>query len=368
MAIYNPKIRAMKYFAFTVLLSFLFTVYAFAQSGRFGGYSESTSRYDDKTPLIEKPASPPAKPEDEIVRVETDLVTVPVRITSKGGRPVPDVKREEFKIFENGIEQTIEYFSSEEQPFTVALMLDMSYSSVFKLQEIQDAAFAFVRQLRPQDKVMVIAFDEKPYVLCEATNNQKALRFAIEASKIGSGTSLYTALDMVMNEKFRRIQGRKAVVILSDGVDTTSKLVTERNILKDVDELDALVYPIQYDTFDDVQKSRRKNAEIRYDEDDHPYVVSTRPGVGERESDYETAREFFNELAADTGGSVQHVTSKTNLDKAFARIADELRKTYSLGYYPSGERKPGGRYSVKVRVYRPNLNIRTRESYIGQKN
>jgi Ca-activated chloride channel family protein len=358
----------MKFFLIAVFLSSLLTVYAFGQSGRFGGYSESTSRYDDKRPLIEKEPAKAARPEDEVVKVDTDLVTIPVRITSKDGRPVPDVKREEFKIFENGLEQDVAYFSSEEQPFTVALMLDMSYSSVFKLQEIQDAAFAFVKQLRPQDKVMVVAFDEKAQVLCEATGDQRALRFAIEASKIGSGTSLYNALDLVLNEKFRRIQGRKAVVILSDGVDTTSKLVTEKNILKATDELDALIYPIQYDTFDDVQKSRRKDAEIRYDEDDHKYVVTAPRGVGERESDYETAREFFSELALDTGGSVQRVSSKTNLDKAFARIADELRKTYSLGYYPSGERKPGGKYSIKVRVYRPNLNIRTREGYLGHLN
>lgn len=358
----------MKDLIVTVLLSSFFTVSAYAQSGRVGGYSESTSRYEDKTPMVEKTSAARTKSEDEVVRVDTDLVTVPVRITSKDGRPVPDVKREEFKIFENGIEQTIDYFSSEEQPFTVAVMLDMSYSSTFKLQEIQDAAFAFVKQLRPQDRVMVVAFDERPYVLCEATGDQRALRYAIEATKIGSGTSLYTALDLVFNEKFRMIRGRKAVVVLSDGVDTTSKLVTEQKILKDVDELDALVYPIQYDTYDDVQKSRRKDAQIIYDEDDRPYVTNTRPGIGEREADYQTAREFFSELATNTGGSVQRVTTKTNLDKAFARIADELRKTYSLGYYPSDERKPGSKYSIKVRVYRPNLNIRTRESYIGQKN
>jgi len=355
----------MKSFTFAVLLSSFCTAYAFAQSGRFGGYSESTSRYDQKTPLIEKKPSTAIRSEDEVVRIDTDLVKVPVRITSKNGHPIPDVKREEFKIFENGVEQTIDYFSSEEQPFTVALMLDMSYSSVFKLQEIQGAALAFVKQLRPQDRVMIVAFDERPYVLCEATGDQRALRFAIEATKIGSGTSLYTALDMVMNDKFRRIRGRKAVVILSDGVDTTSRLVTEKQILKDMDEADALVYPIQYDTYDDVQENRRRDAEIRYDNDDRPYAVSKQQGVGERESDYEAAREFFSEIAANTGGSVQRVSSKTNLARAFARIADELRKTYSLGYYPSGERTPGSKYSIKVRVYRPNLNIRTRENYIG---
>lgn len=358
----------MRPFTITILIFFVLAAPAFAQSGRFGGYSESTSRFEDKRPLIEKDTARPVKPDDEIVRVETDLVTIPVRITSKGGRPVPDVKKEEFKVFENGVEQEIAYFSNEEQPFTVALMLDMSYSSVFKLQEIQEAAFAFVRQLRPRDKVMIVSFDEKPLVLCEPTNDKKALRFAIEASKIGSGTSLYTALDLVLNDKFRKIRGRKAVVLLSDGVDTTSKLMTEKRLLDYVSEVDALIYPIQYYTFDDVQKNRRKDAEVRYDDNDRPYVVESPRGVGERESDYETATEFFRKIADATGGSVQRVSSRTNLDKAFAKIADELRKTYSLGYYPSSERKPGGKYSIKVRVYRPNLNIRTREGYIGHQN
>src|ERR1041385_3605382 len=135
-----------------------------AQSARVAGYSESVSRYDDKRPLVEKDPSR-SKPPDDIVRIDTDLVTIPVRITSKKGGPVPDVRREEVKVFENGIEQSIDYFSSQEEPFTVALMLDMSYSTVFKLRDIQDAALAFVRQLRPQDKAMVVAFDEKVKVL-----------------------------------------------------------------------------------------------------------------------------------------------------------------------------------------------------------
>jgi Ca-activated chloride channel homolog len=336
-----------------------------AQSGRFGIYSESVSRYDDKRPLIEKNVSRRPEADDDVLKIDTDLVTIPVRITSKQGRPIPNVGKGEFKVFENGVEQTIDYFSSEEQPFTVALMLDTSYSSVFKMGEIQDAAFAFVRQLRPQDKVMIVAFDEKVQVLCEASGDQHALKMAIQASRIGSGTSIYTALDMVINQKFSKISGRKAIVLLTDGVDTTSKLTTRSSLLNDVSEVDALIYPIQYDTYDDVQKSRRKNAEVLYDEDDHPYISNTRPGLGERASDYEQADEFLATLADSTGGSVQRVSSRTNLDQAFARIADELRKTYSLGYYPSGERKPGSKYSIKVRVYRPNLIIRTREGYIG---
>lgn len=348
------------------LFSFLAIIFMFAaasaQSGRVTGYSESGPQ---KREVVNTEAELTAKPDENVIRVETDLVTIPVRITERGGRPVPDVKQKEFKIFENGIEQEIAFFSNEDQPFMVALMLDMSYSSVFKLNDIQAAALAFVKQLRPQDKVMVVSFDEKARILCQPTNDQKTLRLAIEGSKIASGTSLYTALDLVVNEKFRNIQGRKAVVLLSDGVDTTSVMMSQKRISRSIAELDALIYPLQYNTFDDVQKSRRKDAQIQYDDNDRPYVTDAPKVKGEREKDYAAADEFLRSIADQTGGHVQRVSSNTNLNKAFARIADELRKTYSLGYYPSSERKPGSRYAVKVRVYRPNLIIRARDSFIG---
>ncbi len=333
-----------------------------AQSGRFGGYSESTTKTKGKA--IKTSSTPePKTPEEETIRIETDLVTVPVRVTSKSGKPTADLKQSEFKIFENGVEQEIAYFLSIDQPFTVALMLDMSYSSVFKLDDIQTAAKLFVKQLRENDRVMVIAFDEKASILCEPTNDRKVLNLAIEGSKIGSGTSLYDALDLAVDGRLRSIPGRKAVVLLSDGVDTRSAKSTEKKIASLISEEDVLMYPLRYDTFDDVRKTRTDTAEIRYDDNDKPYIFEKPPEKGERETDYEVAKEFLDTLAERSGGRVNRVSSSTNLNTAFARIADELRKTYSLGYYPREERRPGEQYTLKVRIYRPDLVIRTRESY-----
>ncbi len=336
-----------------------------AQSGRAARYSESESRIQ----VIEKqtPDKPETKPdaETDFIRVETDLVTIPVRITQQNGKPVPDVRKEEFRIFENGIEQEIAYFSNEEQPFTVALVLDMSYSSVFKLSDIQAAALSFVNQLRNNDRVMVVSFDEKVHVLCGPTNDRKVLKLAIEGSEIASGTSIYAALDLVLEQKLKSIAGRKAVVILSDGVDTSSQKITASNISNSIAETGVLVYPVQYNTFDDVQKSRRENAEVGYDDNDRPYAVDAPRIKGERAEDYEKAREFFKDIADLSGGRVYRVSSKTNLAKSFADIANELRKIYSLGYYPSGERKSGVEYDIRVRVYRPGLVIRTNDTYPG---
>lgn len=354
----------MKELLFIGFLILLASGSLWAQSGKTKIYSESSPKANiaESNP---QPNNPQKKADDdEIIRIETDLITIPAQISDSDGKPVSDIKKEEFKIFENGVEQEIAYFSSDEQPFTVALILDMSYSSVFKLKEIQAAAFAFVSQLRADDKVMVVSFDEKARVLCEPTNNRKVLRLAIEGTRIASGTSLYTALAMVLKEKFSRVSGRKAIVLLSDGVDTSSLKLKADDILRETGATDVLVYPIQYDTYDDVQKSRKENAQVFYDDNDRPYVVQTPKIKGETEEDYKTANEFLKEISRQTGGRVYRVSSTTNLNQAFAKIADELRKIYSLGYYPSAERKNGVKYAVNVRVYRPNLKIRAKDSYL----
>lgn len=236
------------------------------------------------------------------------------------------------------------------------------------MQDIQRAALVFVSQLRENDKVIIISFDEKVKILCEPTNDRKILRLAIEATRIGSGTSLYTALDLVLNQRLSLISGRKAIVLLSDGVDTSSLKFTSADILREIGNSDVLVYPVQYNTYDDVQKSRKKSSQILYDDKDRPYITQKPKVKGEREEDYENADEFLRELSNQTGGKVYRVSSSTNLNKAFAKIADDLRKIYSLGYYPSTERKNGVRYAVNVRVYRPNLKITAKESYLWRKN
>jgi Ca-activated chloride channel family protein len=335
------------------------------QSGRTTGYSESRpARITNRTvavPPIEKD-----RDDDDIVRVATDLITIPVRIATRDGKPVANLTRKEFKVFENGIEQEIAYFSDDEQPFTVALVLDMSYSSVFKLEDIQLAARIFVSKLREHDRVMVVAFDEKPRILCQPTNDRRVLRLAIDGAKIASGTALYDTLDAVTRGELASVPGRRAIVLLSDGVDTASVLSNAKAITRNFGEEDVIVYPIQYDTFGDVQKSRKKDAEIRYDENDRPYFVQAPPRKGEREQDYKAARSFFDGISELTGGRVYRVSSTTNLNDAFANIANELRRIYSLGYYPAEHRRSAAVYDIKVRVYRPDLTITARNQFAGK--
>jgi Ca-activated chloride channel family protein len=338
----------------------------FAQSGRSTGYSESRPSRIIGRELPQSPATAASVSDTDVERVATDLVTIPVRVSTRDGKPVTRLGRTEFRIFENGVQQQLAYFSDDEQPFTVALVLDMSYSSVFKLEDIQLAARIFVSKLRDNDHVMVVSFDEKTHVLCAPTSDRKVLRLAIDGSKIGSGTALYDTLDMVGREKLAAIPGRRAIVLLSDGVDTSSVLAKAKTLEEYFAEEDVIVYPIQYDTYDDVQRSRKKDAQILFDENDRPYVVQTPAKKGEREQDYEAGTSFLSRLAEQTAGRVYRVSSTTNLNDAFSNIADELRRIYSLGYYPAEDRKSGAVYDIKVRVYRPNLKVTARSQYFGK--
>ena len=110
--------------------------------------------------------------EDEVIRIETNLVTFPVSVLDRDGRFISGLQKQDFQIFENGVEQKIDTFGSVEVPFTVVLLLDVSPSTQYKIDEIQNAAITFVNQLRRDDKVIVISFDERVHVLSRATNDR----------------------------------------------------------------------------------------------------------------------------------------------------------------------------------------------------
>ncbi|HMF55678.1 MAG TPA: VWA domain-containing protein, partial [Pyrinomonadaceae bacterium] len=186
--------------------------------------------------------------EGDVVRVNTTLVTVPVRVMDRNGLYIPDLRQEDFRLSENGVEQQIAYFASIEKPFTVALVLDTSNSTHFRMEEIQDAAIEFVNQLRPDDRVMVVSFDEHINVLSEATSDRYALRDAIRRSRTGGNTKLYDAVDFVM-QRMNRVEGRKAIVLFTDGVDTASHGSNYQKTLQEAEEFDGLIYSVQYDTY-----------------------------------------------------------------------------------------------------------------------
>jgi VWFA-related protein len=322
-------------------------------------------------PSTTSSSAPAVAEEDEVVKVETSIVTMPVSVIDRDGRFVSGLTQRDFRVFENGVEQKIEYFQSVEQPFTVVLMIDVSPSTAFRMDEIQQAAVTFVDQLRPNDKVMVVEFDDDYRVLSAPTNNRNQIRRAIQMAQFGDGTSLYEAVDRVVNQELTQIQGRKAVVLFTDGVDTTSRRANYQSTLADVEESDALFYPIRYNT----QRGngwggggRRRGGG---DWTDAIGIILGGGNVGwgggpagSSAEEYATGQRYLEGLANNTGGHKFEADTTYNLDAAFAGIAEELRRQYSLGYYPDKVGQAGDRKQIRVRVMRPNLVVRAKTTYI----
>jgi VWFA-related protein len=315
--------------------------------------------------------------EGDVVRIDTNFVTVPVSVLDRQGRFIPDLRRDQFKLFENGEEQKIAYFEPNEKPFTVALMLDTSASTFFHLWEIKEAAIAFAKQLRPQDRVLVVTFDKLVMLLTEATNDANVVTEVIERNAVtGFSTRLYDAVDLVIKERLNKIEGRKAIVLFTDGVDTSSYLATYNSTLREVEEVDALIYPIQYDTRDFVAAQNKQNVTIvtQSSSSNWPFpsrsssrVVYSNPTVqapGTSKSDYQLADQYLHQLAAKSGGRLYQANDRNQLAEAFSKIAEELRHQYSLGYYPQTTLESGERRLIKVKVDQPDVAVRARDSYM----
>ena len=325
---------------------------------------------------------------EEVLKIDTTLVSIPVTVLDRGGKFIPYLTRCDFHIYEDGVMQEVTEFSTVSSPFHVVLLIDTSNSTAFKMDEIQSAALAFVNQLREQDKVMVVSFDSKINVHAEFTSDREVLRRGIYETRTGGSTKLYDAVDWVVKERLDQIQGRKAIVLFTDGVDTSSRKASKRSNIEMVEESDVLVYPIQYDTYDAMNPGgypprgnrvpdiwgnprgnpggtsspfprRRWPLQTPLQTMMTPQIVIGRGGAG----DYEGASVYLEDLATHSGGRRQRADSIVNLSSAFSSIAEELRHQYSLAYYPSNTAKDGTFRRVKVRVNQTSAVVRAKEGY-----
>jgi len=222
--------------------------------------------------------------------------------------------------------------------------------------------------------VMVVSFNNDIKILSEFTTDRSKLQRAINRANTDDGTRLYDALDMVINQQLSRVQGRKAIVLFTDGVDTTSRRSDYESTIMDAQELDALIYPVQYDTSADMNAA---NFPVRIDiwgqilggifgggGGGGGSRRGGRSSRGTSRGEYEIANEYLLELANSTGGREYKADSLQNMSHAFANVAEELRRQYSIGYYPKRAPQAGQRRFIRVRARQPNLAVRARDSYI----
>lgn len=333
--------------------------------------SATTSKSTATANELQKPAT--AAPEkgqevgeDDLIQIKTSLVTVPTIVMERNGKYVPNLRQEDFRVYEDGIEQQIAFFAPLEAPVTVALLLDVSDSTRFRIEDIQKAAIAFVEKLRAEDRVIVLSFDENINLLAQATSDKNVLRQAILRARTGGGTRLYEAVDYAVNRLLIGVKGRKVVVLFTDGVDTLSRSISYSQSIHDVEESDVLIYPIRYDTYVDLNDSSIDYLSMKTN---MPLMSSRRetviPGRGSSLEDHRRGRAYLRELARRTGAHLYQANDSKSLIQAFAGIAEELRWHYSLGYYPRIQAEKGQRRQIRVRVNRPKVIIRARSSYLS---
>jgi VWFA-related protein len=312
-------------------------------------------------------ASAPAATDDDSISLEASLVEVPVVVADRAGRYVPNLREQDFALYEDGRPQRIAYLRSDRVPIHVALVLDTSSSTRDSLDDIQDAAVDFLPQLHQDDQVMVLSFDGDLHVEQEFTNDRRRLERAIRHTETRRGTKLYDAVIFAVAERMRGVEGRKAVVLLSDGDDTRSDASSDEAINVTV-ESDVAVYGIRYPHSGGrsvlglpVPGGNKKGPRF-------PRLpgIPKIPGVNWPLVSNWTGRggDFMEVVTRESGGRLYEAQSVGDMRALFAAVAEELRHVYVLGYAPSNPLANGGFRSITVQVpSNPDLVVRHRMGY-----
>lgn len=357
----------------------------------------------EQTNSTQKPESQDLD-EGDVIRTDTQLVSVPAVVTDSAGHPLAGLKAENFRIVEDGQPQTITNFGTAETPFEIALLLDTSGSTRDDVALIRDAALSFIGALRPGDRVGIVAFNTAQNgndsvatvdVLSSLTNDRGELRQAVEHLGSSNGTPYYDALQKVVDSVFRdppsdEVRGRRAVVALTDGVDSQSNSDFATARLK-LSQAGVACYFVQINTEDFVEDRLMKDCQ-----DDGQLSLSQKQieryrrlitpppkaedfnsfctmGPFERMSIsrelYNIARREMNDLARASGGRSFQAATLADARAAFARVAADIGTLYSIGYYPTNKARDGKFRTIKLELkgVRDKAQVRARDGYYAPK-
>ena len=340
--------------------------------------------------------------------VDVDLVNVNVVVTDANGRYLTYLTKENFRIYEDRVEQQITHFSPVDTPFAVGLLLDTSNSAINKLTQIQDEAIRFIDQIHADDDVLVISFDDEVHLDSDFTRSKRATERAIRRTRTGGATQLHEAVYLALQQKLRPRPERKAMVLFTDGVDTASPTSTRSETIELAKEADTLIYPIFFDTrYDRGRMSRNPRPPLTKGGGTIGIptgggqvglptgggriglptgggrvgspVPSRRPppssryprfptgvGLGRSDAEYDQGREYLQQLAEVTGGTLYVSEGLRNLGDAFQEIAAELSSQYSLAYSPTNKTRDGTFRRIKIETDIPNVIVRARRGYYSQ--
>lgn len=283
----------------------------------------------------------PVGAQQQVFRAGTDIVMLNVTVSDSEQHLVGGISREEFQVYEDGVLQELTTFSRDQQPIALSLLLDTSTSMDRKLVFAQEAAVGFARRLGKNDVAQIIDFDSQVQIAQTFTGDRQALEQAIRQTQAGGSTSLYNAVYTAIDELKRvRAQSvneirRQAVVLLSDGEDTTSV--------------------IDYDQM--LEQTKRSEAAV--------YAIGLKSKEDPAPRGFNAADFVLRTLAQESGGRAFFVEDSSQLAAIYAQIADELANQYTLGYSSRNAKRDGAWRWINVKVRRPNVVARTKSGYFA---
>lgn len=299
-----------------------------------------------------------------LLEVDVDLVVLNVTVVDECGANLTSLTREDFSIYEDGVRQEISTFFPVAAPFKLVLVVDTSISTRNNLNLIKNAARNFTKELRPDDQIALAETHFFARKVQGFTNDRKLLRKAIKrlATYPYGGSKLYDGVAMALRSLQPTVSGRKAIVVLSDGMENSSHIKFEelrRLLAKD----DAVFYPITI-----LNKDRQKKILERYifrnqNKLNDPYVENARLSLSVLKEVYQIQTERLNKLSRETGGKMFLVDDLSDLAGEYSKVAHELRNTFSLSYYSNKQGRKLGMRRIQVRVKNPDFRVRTRTSY-----
>jgi VWFA-related protein len=337
----------------------------------------------------------PQQQQEESIRLKTDLVTVTAQVTDRGGRVTKSLRAEDFIIYEDGIRQKVAHFASTEEPFAITLLLDISGSTQSDIELIKRAARGFLSELRRDDRISVVVFSREITRIAEFEDTRRQVEVAIDEvnSTEGSidqrfnantGTSFYDALrQAATDQSFKNIQRRKAIVCMSDGVDSTSRL-TYREVAGAVEKSGASVYFLALNTeesliaglikprsdpgYINLSQSQIDRYYDEFDSDSPDRLTSRHTITPETRTEiakglYRIADRDMKQMAERAGGRVYPVSALTDLAAVYKQVADNLRSQYTIGYYPDNDARDGRWRTIRVEVRQPDASVRARSGY-----
>ena len=313
--------------------------------------SNAKSKSQTSPTQTPKPSPSPIKEkDDDVIKVNTEIVTLTATVTDKNGRPRTDLKRDDFNVYEDGALQKLDYFNTGDRiPMSLGIIFDTSGSMEDKIEGVQDAVEHFVKSVAPGDEIFLVKFSDEAEIVQDFTDDKKRILRTVQNLEPRGGTALYDAVLLGLQKIGEGKHRKRALLLLTDGNDNQSSV-----------------------KFDDILALARKSEVIIYGLGiGHGEKGSVHGGIFDSQVKDTVDMRTLRALADVSGGNAYylenaHEGGRDRIDESTAEVAAELKQQYTLGYYPTNQKKDGGFRQIVVELKDKSLRVRTKRGYYAQ--